>query len=161
MSFTRADRLHVYIAVLSLAAVGIALISQHVFEMQPCAWCVLQRMAFVALAIVCLLGVLLRRVPLLPRFISLIALLLAGSGVAAAFYQHNYASKMLTCAQTFADRFVSGTKLDAMLPDVFAIQATCADSAVDLLGYRYELWSMALFALLSLFALVALLSRND
>jgi len=161
MSFTRADRLHVYIAVLSLAAVGIALISQHVYEMQPCAWCVLQRMAFVALAVVCLVGVLLRRVPVLPRFISFIALLLAGSGVVAAFYQHNVASKMMTCAQTFADRFVSGTKLDALLPDVFAIQATCADSAVDLLGYRYELWSMALFSLLSLFALVALLSRND
>ncbi len=161
MLFTRADRLHLYVAILSLAALGIALISQHVYDMQPCAWCVLQRMIFAAMAIVAILGLLLRRVKLLPRFISLVLLLLGGSGIAAAFYQHNVAAKQLTCAQTFADRLVSGTGLDAMLPDLFSIQATCADSAVDLLGYRYELWSMGLFSLLTLFALVALASRND
>ena len=31
------------IALVSLAAVAAALVSQHVFDMQPCPWCVLQR----------------------------------------------------------------------------------------------------------------------
>jgi disulfide bond formation protein DsbB len=36
--------------------VGGALVSQHVFDMQPCPWCVLQRLIFVAIALVCLVG---------------------------------------------------------------------------------------------------------
>ena len=38
------------IALLCLAGVGIALVSQHVFDMQPCAWCVLQRLILLAIA---------------------------------------------------------------------------------------------------------------
>ena len=37
-------------------ALGAALVSQHVFDMQPCPWCVLQRLIFVALALAALLG---------------------------------------------------------------------------------------------------------
>ena len=48
------------VAVLSLAAVGAALISQHTFDMQPCPWCVLQRLIFVAIALVCIVGALIR-----------------------------------------------------------------------------------------------------
>jgi disulfide bond formation protein DsbB len=48
------------IALLSIVAVGVALVSQHVFDMQPCPWCVLQRAIFLAIAIVCLVGLVLR-----------------------------------------------------------------------------------------------------
>ncbi|MFN5700947.1 MAG: disulfide bond formation protein B, partial [Betaproteobacteria bacterium] len=34
-------------ALLALGAVGMALVSQHVYGLQPCPWCVLQRMVFV------------------------------------------------------------------------------------------------------------------
>ena len=40
----------VIIALLSLAAVAAALVSQHMFDMQPCPWCVLQRLIFLAIA---------------------------------------------------------------------------------------------------------------
>lgn len=39
------------IAGASLAAIGAALVSQHVFDMQPCPWCVLQRAVFAAMAL--------------------------------------------------------------------------------------------------------------
>ena len=37
---------------LALLVVGIALITQHVFDMRPCPWCVLQRLLFVLVAVV-------------------------------------------------------------------------------------------------------------
>ena len=43
-------------ALVSVAAVGVALVSQHVFGMEPCPWCILQRVIFLAIALVCLVG---------------------------------------------------------------------------------------------------------
>ena len=40
------------ICVLSFAAVLVALLSQHLFDMAPCAWCVFQRVIYLAIGIV-------------------------------------------------------------------------------------------------------------
>ena len=45
---------------ISIAAVCTALVSQHVFDMQPCPWCVLQRLIFVLIGFACLIGLLWR-----------------------------------------------------------------------------------------------------
>ena len=37
-------------AAAALAAVAAALVTQHVFDMQPCPWCVLQRVIFLAMS---------------------------------------------------------------------------------------------------------------
>ena len=37
-------------------AVGIALISQHAFDMPPCAWCVMQRLIYLVIGVVALVG---------------------------------------------------------------------------------------------------------
>lgn len=149
------DRLLGLIAATSLAAVAIALISQHVYDMPPCAYCVFQRLLFVGMAVFAILALLVRRlIPLRLILIGVVVALGIG-GVAAAWYQHTVASHLLSCAQTFADRFMTQSGLEAALPSVFGIYASCADASVDLLGMKYELWSMALFAVLSLVALVA------
>jgi len=44
------------IAGVALVAVAAALVSQHALDMQPCPWCVLQRLIFVAIALVALGG---------------------------------------------------------------------------------------------------------
>ena len=40
-SLLNTTRLLLAMAAVSVAAVGIALVSQHVFDMQPCPWCIL------------------------------------------------------------------------------------------------------------------------
>jgi hypothetical protein len=47
----RAGRWFGAIALVALAAVGAALVSQHRFGMEPCPWCVLQRLIFVGIAV--------------------------------------------------------------------------------------------------------------
>lgn len=139
-----------------VGAVAIALVSQHVYGMEPCPWCVLQRVIFLALSLACLLG-LLWRSPLGRRVGAGLGLILAGCGIAAAWWQHTVASAQSTCNLTLADRIMSRLQLDSLAPDVFSARASCMDAAVDLFGLRYELWSLALFLLLALVLLRVLL----
>jgi disulfide bond formation protein DsbB len=159
--FSRPTAVLLLIAGASLAAIGAALVSQHVFDMQPCPWCVLQRAVFAAIALVALVGALLRQ-RLVQAGALLATELLATVGAAAALWQHFVAKSSSSCNLTLADRIVSGLQLDALAPEVFAPRASCADAAVDLLGLPYEFWSLGLFAALSaaaIWTLVRLLQR--
>ena len=137
---------------LPLAAVAAALVSQHVFDMQPCPWCVLQRVVFVAIAAVSLPALLVRS-PLVSRVLAGVALLLAACGIAAALWQHFVAASSTSCNLTLADRIVSSLGLDSAWPEVFAAYASCADAAVKLMGLSYEFYSLLLFGLLAVLAL--------
>jgi disulfide bond formation protein DsbB len=135
------------IAALSLAAVGVALWTQHALGMEPCPWCILQRLIFVAIALAALLGLLLGR-----ALAAVLVLGLSLSGIAAALWQHFVAAASDSCNLTLAEKIVSGLKLDGLLPEIFQPRASCADAAVKLLGLPYEFWSLGLFALLALLA---------
>ena len=146
------------IAGVALASVAAALVSQHVFEMQPCPWCVLQRLVFVALGLVALLG-LGWRSPTGQRAVPLLLLLLSACGIAAALWQHFVAAASVSCNLTFADRVMTATRMAELLPSVFEARATCADAAVNLAGVPYEFWSLAALTAIGL-AGVALLLRK-
>ncbi len=147
-------------AIASLLAVAGALYTQHVMGMLPCAWCVLQRLIFVAVAVAALLGLVVSLVlpgELGTRLGAGLALVLAGLGMGAALWQHFVANASASCNMTLADRVMGATGLDGRFPEVFAAYASCADAKVDLLGLPYEFWSLALFALLALAALRVLM----
>lgn len=148
------------VALLCVAAVGAALASQHLFDMPPCAWCVFQRLLFLVIAAVCWLGVLGGRFSrMLPRMAGILAALIAAGGLVAGWYQHTVAAQMFSCDRTFADRFMVDSGLDAGLPWLFGIFATCMDAQVKLLGVEYVFWAMALFLLAGVLGLVAALRR--
>jgi len=136
----------------SVAAVALALVSQHVFDMQPCPWCVLQRLVFLACSAAALAG-LVWRSPAGRRVSATLVLVLAGCGMAAALWQHFVAAASASCDLTLADRIVAATGLDGRFPEVFMATASCAEAAVDLAGLPYEFWSLGLFVLVALAAL--------
>ena len=142
-----AGRLLPLVALAALAAVAAALVSQHRFDMQPCAWCVLQRVVFLALAAVALVAWA-ARAPLARRLLAALLLALAGAGLAAAAWQHFVAAESTSCQLTLADRIVNGLGLAEAWPEVFVAYASCAEAKVSLLGLPYEAWSAALFVLL-------------
>ncbi len=144
--------------VISLAAVGAALYTQYVWKMQPCPWCVLQRAIFSAVALAALPALLWRARS--PQALSGVLMgLLALCGIGAALWQHFVAASSTSCKLTLADRIVSGIGLDALLPQVFAAYASCADAAVRLVGIPYEFYSVLLFVVLALLS-AALLRRS-
>jgi disulfide bond formation protein DsbB len=142
----RTSALFAFVAAVSIAALAAALVSQHVYDMQPCPWCVLQRLVFVAIVVFAVLGFVWRGAAG-GRVAGTFALLLALVGIAAALWQQVVAAKSASCNLTLADRIVNATTLDRLLPDVFEARASCADAAVSLLGVPYAYWAAAVFAL--------------
>ena len=141
------------IALASLGAVGLALVSQHIFGMPPCAWCVFQRLIYIVIAIVCFLATGFGDRPGLRQAAAIITALLGIGGMLAAWYQYSVAAQMFSCDQTFADQFMVRSGLDAGLPWIFGIFATCMDARVEVLGVEYAIWSLILFALITLAAI--------
>ncbi len=141
-------------AALSVAAVGAALVSQHVYGMEPCPWCILQRVIFLAIALACLLGLASRRLA------GAMILLLSLCGVAAALWQHFKAAASSSCVMTVADKIVSAMKLDSLWPEVFLARASCADAAVSLWGVPYDFWSLSLFLVLAVIGVLNALDRH-
>ena len=159
-----AARVMLAIGLGSLLSLSIALIAQHGFGIEPCAWCIVQRMTVILVAAVALASVLLARVQ--PRAAPIVGALLAGAlsvaGLVAAWHQHTVAAKQLSCAFTWADRTLMSLQLDALWPGLFRVGATCADAAkATLLGLPFELWSgmwFGLCAALSAWALYRMLA---
>jgi disulfide bond formation protein DsbB len=137
------------IAVIGLGAVAVALWTQHALGMEPCPWCVLQRLIFVLIAGVALAGWALAA---LRRPAAALVLLLALCGIAAALWQHFVAAAAEACNRTLAERIIVALGLDGSLPEIFQPRASCADAAVKLLGLPYEFWSLGLFVLIGALA---------
>ena len=146
------------VAVVSFGAVAAALVTQHGYGMQPCPWCVLQRLIFVGIGAVALLG-LAWRGPTGRAVVAAIALLLALTGFTAAMWHYFAAAKSASCNLTLADRIMNWTGLNAMLPGVFEARASCADAAVSLFGVPYPFWSGGLFAVIAII-MIALVRRR-
>lgn len=143
-SSSSTTRLLLAMAALCVAAVGLALVSQHVYDMQPCPWCILQRIIYLAIALLCLIAAAVSAV--IPRrVIGVLTLLLALSGGASALYQELVASKSASCNLTFADKVISALGLDGAYPPLLQVTANCSDAAVSVLGVPYVYWSLALF----------------
>ncbi len=145
------------ISVLSFSSVTFALISQYVYDMQPCAWCVFQRLLYLMIGITAILLTLgqPKRIRLSVGFAGIIAI--AISGVIAAFYQEKVAAHSFSCAQTVADQLMTKSGLDAAAPWLFGIYASCMEARVTLLGIEYAWWSMAMFSILGMLGIIALL----
>jgi disulfide bond formation protein DsbB len=134
------------LAVVCFGAVGLALVSQYQFGMQPCPWCTLQRLIFLLIGALAVLGALLRSNGI-RRVLAAGGLLLAVSGMASAVWQHFVAAASASCNLTLADRIMQVLRLYDLAPEVFAPMASCADAAVNLLGIPYAFWSLGLFTL--------------
>lgn len=148
------------IAGLSVGAVALALLLQHAFGMQPCAWCTVQRLIYLAIAASALIGLIVLRHGLLRRVMCGLSALFAALGIWAALHQHFVAAQSDSCGFTAADRFLFRTGLDDALPALFAATASCSEANAPLFGIAFALWSVSLFGMLCLLSLTALMIRN-
>lgn len=142
-----------------IAVVG-ALVAQHGFDMQPCPWCILQRLIFVLIALVALVGAVPRSY-LARTVAATLVILLSLAGGASAVWQNVVAAKSASCNLTLADKILSALRLNTTLPDVFEPRASCADAAVRLLGVPFEFWSLALFALLAVASILSMRAAHQ
>jgi len=136
------------IVVVAWGGVLAALVSQHVFGLQPCPWCIVQRLAYLLVGLFALLSLPVTQSSLWARLPLLLAGTAALGGLAGALYQHFVAAETASCAFTAADRFLLATGLDELLPAVFKATAACDEANAPMLGVPYSLWSAALAVVL-------------
>jgi disulfide bond formation protein DsbB len=149
----------VAMAAVCFAAVAAALVSQYAYDMQPCPWCILQRLIFVVAGVVCVIAAVVAA-PAARRSVTASALVLAVLGAAAAVWQHAVAAKSSSCNLTLADKVLTALHVESIAPWLFEVKATCADAAVSILGAPYEYWSLGLFVLLALAAINVIARRG-
>lgn len=143
-------------AAIAIGAVGVALVLQHGFGMEPCAWCTFQRLVFLVVAALALLAWALGAWPLASRGASLLTSAAALGGLWAALHQQFVAARAQSCVFTLADRVLMNLRLDEAAPWLFEATASCSDANVPLLGVPFAAWSAATFTLLAAMALLAL-----
>jgi len=81
MQFTKNTNL--LVALFSGSALAFALVSQYVFDMQPCVWCIAQRMVYIVIFLIAILSLVLKA-----NWVSSLSyLILALFGAGLAIYQ--------------------------------------------------------------------------
>jgi len=136
------------IALLCFGSVGLALVSQYQFDMQPCPWCTFQRLIFLLIGSFAVLGLVLSNG--IRRVLAAGGLMLAVCGMASALWQYFVAAKSDSCNLTLADRIMKALGLYDHAPQVFAPMASCAEASVTLMGIPYAFWSLFVFLLVAL-----------
>jgi disulfide bond formation protein DsbB len=157
LSKINTKKLSILVSFICFGSIGAALVSQHFFDMQPCPWCILQRMIFILIGIASLgvyavsnnkkssLGLL--------GSISL----LSTCGEVAALYQLLVASKSFDCKVSLAEKIIFWTDLNNLVPDVFGIFAMCGDANPLVFGIPYIYYSIFLFMAISSLAAFGIL----
>ncbi|MBW0454382.1 MAG: disulfide bond formation protein B [Candidatus Kinetoplastibacterium crithidii] len=144
------NKLFLIMFILSFFSIIIALISQHFFDMQPCAWCVIQRLLFFLIGIISLISFFINKV-IISRILALLIATLGIAGILAACLQKIFSSDDLSCTTvTAADKIISNSGFDSAIPWLFNIYASCADDPVTLFGIEYFILSLSVFVLLTL-----------
>ena len=136
------------IALLCFGSVGLALVSQYQFDMQPCPWCTFQRLIFLLIGSFAVLGLVLSNG--IRRVLAAGGLMLAVCGMASALWQYFVAAKSDSCNLTLADRIMKALGLYDHAPQVFAPMASCAEASITLMGIPYAFWSLFVFLLVAL-----------
>ena len=136
------------VGVLALGAVGLAALAQYRFDMQPCPWCVLQRLIYIVVGVLALLGALLSNTA--RRIAVGLAFLGALWGIGTALYQQLHAVNEASCDLSMAERLINWLQLDRLVPQLFIAYASCADAAVSVLGIPFAVWSCILCVVLAL-----------
>lgn len=146
---------------IAFAAVVLAVGLQFYADMQPCAWCTLQRLLYLVIGAMALLAWALADSPAAARVVSVVPLFAALGGLAAALYQQFVAAESNSCDLTFADRVISTLGLDRQLPWLFEARAMCDEANMPLLGLPFAIWSAILFAMLAVLLSITVFSRGS
>ncbi len=151
-------RLFGAILFLVIAALGTGYYIQHGLGVQPCPLCIVQRLAFVAVGIAALLGLVLAARRTASMIVAVITSLLAmaGAGVAAwHLWIKANPPESFSCGRPFA-WMIENMPLTDVLPKLFKGEADCLQDTWTLLGLGIPHWSLLLFLVLMALADYAL-----
>lgn len=143
----RERRRLIALAVVALALVGGALYLQFVAHQDPCPLCILQRYAYLLIAVFALAGAAQRGWRGI-RIAEILVLLAAACGIAAAG-KHVWiqAHPSSSCGFDALEPLVDGLPLAKILPSVFQVSGLCETTYPPIFGMLLPQWSLIGFVL--------------
>ncbi len=156
-SVSRAARGFTLIFLVCFGLIAAALYLQHVKNLDPCPWCVVQRLGYIVIGVLALLAALHR-----PRGFGIgvyggLSALVAATGAAAAAYQiYLQADKerAMSCAGSFVERLLDKSAIGKLIPPVLQYDGPCTLKPWSLLGLSIPEWSLVWFLILLVAAIV-------
>ena len=152
----------ILLAIIGFACIGLLTTAWYLQygpdRQQPCPLCVLQRYAYMALAIVCLLAAAHgpRRSGMLVY--AALADLVAGTGAGLALWQVTKGASMDSCLADPIGEFVNGLPPANWWPEFLFANGGCADKYPPILGLYVPQWSLIWFAIFMGLVTVALIA---
>lgn len=147
------------VAFVSLALLAVALYLQHVEGMLPCPLCVIQRYAFAAIAVICLIAV------YLPRGAAKIATALAalsaiaGAGV-AGWHIYIKANPTVSCGIDPLETSLNTIPTAKLLPFLFQADGLCTTEYAPILGLSLPQWALVWFAVIATYLIYTVFKKN-
>ena len=147
---------NILLAGFSALALTIAMVSQHIFDMQPCAWCIAQRMMYIVIFLFSTISFLLNE----KKYSFYIGSVLSLGGIGLAIYQSIVKKNPFACAQTIVDELVVNFGLNKIAPEIFEIRVFCSEENATILGIQYVYISMIGFLILLLMNIYFIKRKN-
>jgi len=152
---------YLYISLLSLGLVVFAVILQQVgyqgVSFMPCPLCILQRVAYLGVALTCLLAA---RFSSARKLFHGLAIISAGYGISVAGHQVWLLSHPETsCGIDPLETWINQFQLANLLPWLFKADGLCSAKLPAILGLQVPEWSLFWFAILFVLLLMSFL-RN-
>ena len=138
------------VALVSMILLAVALYLQHVMNMLPCPLCVLQRYAFAAVAIICLVAAGRRNAGAQRTGTGLAAVAaLAGLGV-AGYHLYIKANPTISCGIDPLETSLNTIPTARLLPFLFQADGLCTTEYEPILGLSIPQWSFIWFAIFAI-----------
>ena len=136
-------------AFISIALLGVALYLQHGMNMLPCPLCVIQRYAFAAVAIVCLVAAGLP--PSGQRVGAGLGMLAALAGLGTAgWHLWIKAHPTVSCGIDPLETSLNTVPTARLLPFLFQADGLCTTEYAPIIGLSIPQWSLIWFAILAI-----------
>lgn len=160
----RAGRLFTLVFVVCLGLLGCGLFLQHVKGLDPCPWCVVLRLAFIAVGLVGLVAALHRPKGAGIAVYSVLGVLVALAGVAAATYHvllQKDPKRAAACIDSPVERLLDASGIGDWVPPLLQYGGPCTLEPWSLLGLSIPQWALVWFVILAItLALLPWLSRR-
>lgn len=161
MKLSRLIFLLIFLACTGLLGFGLYL--EHMQGLEPCPLCVLQRIAYVVIAIIALAGAIHGAENLMKYiYASLIIITsLAGAGIAGrqVWLQHLPADQVPECGPGY-EYLMDVFPLDEALGMIFTGSGECAEINWTFLGFSIAEWSLLMFILLCAVPIYAIFTKK-
>ena len=148
----RTQRVFIVALLVSATVLGFAYYLQYVEYLDPCPWCVVQRLGFLAIGALALIGLLHRPARGGTIFYGLVGALIGISGGLAAGYQiwlQSDPKRAGACIGSVVERVLDRLAIGDLWPNFLQYDGPCTLQPWHMFGLTIPEWSLAWFVVLA------------